>query len=113
MQEYIHLYGNQDNPYPYIKAANLFYLGSFHEAAPMVYAEAMTLGVPVLTTNTCSAEELVGEKGFVCENDENGIYKEFESVFECPQKLNEKKDEIKNYKVNNEKIIDRMNQFLS
>ena len=34
----------------------------------MVYKEAEVLGVPVLTTNTTSATELVGEKGFVCDN---------------------------------------------
>ena len=67
MGEYITLYGSKSNPYPYIKSADIFYLGSYHEAAPMVYCEAMTLGIPVVTTNTRSANELVGENGFVCD----------------------------------------------
>lgn len=80
MMDYVKMYGNQTNPYPYIKAADLFYLGSIHEAAPMVYKEAEVLGVPVLTTNTTSASELVGEKGFVCENDEESIKLAFEQI---------------------------------
>jgi len=80
MMDYVKMYGNQANPYPYIKAADLFYLGSIHEAAPMVYKEAEVLGVPVLTTNTTSATELVGEKGFVCDNDEESIKLAFEQI---------------------------------
>ena len=80
MQDYIKLYGNQSNPYPYIKAADLFYLGSIHEAAPMVYKEAEVLGVPILTTNTTSAYELVGEKGFVCENTSEEIKQSIENI---------------------------------
>ena len=74
------MHGHQNNPYPYIKAADLFFLGSYHEAAPMVFAESMLLKVPVLTTNTCSAVELVGEKGFVCENSEEGIYEALKNL---------------------------------
>lgn len=102
------LYGNQSNPYPYIKQADLFYLGSYHEAAPMVYAEAMTLGVPVLTTNTCSAEELVGEKGFVCENSENGIYESIKAIFDNPQILKQKKKNLKSFSYDNNAIVQKL-----
>ena len=94
MQDYVVLYGNQSNPYPYIKPADLFYLGSIHEAAPMVYKEAEVLGVPVLTTNTTSAEELVGEKGFVCENDVESIKQAFENILKDKKCLKEKKTKL-------------------
>ena len=62
--------GNKENPYPYIKNASCFLLPSLHEAAPMVFGEASSLGVPVLTTETCSAIELVQSRGigYVVEN---------------------------------------------
>lgn len=70
------LEGEQLNPYRYVKNAAYFLLPSFHEAAPMVFDEAAALGVPVLTTKTLSAIELVEKRsiGTVCENDDDAIY---------------------------------------
>jgi len=67
--------GNQANPYPYIKNASCFLLPSVHEAAPMVFGESAALGVPVLSTATCSARELVEKRhlGWVVENSSAGI----------------------------------------
>ena len=71
----ITLVGNKDNPYPYIKHASYFVLPSLHEAAPMVYGEAASLGVPIVSTETCSAIELVQERGIgiVVPNNYNGL----------------------------------------
>ena len=77
LNEQIVLEGEQTNPYRYIKNADFFFLPSSHEAAPMVFDEASSLGIPILTTNTLSSAELVSEKkiGFVCDNNEDAIYK--------------------------------------
>lgn len=71
------IYGNQINPYKYMKNADLFLLPSYHEAAPMVIDEAIAIGLPILTTKTISAIEMVekGKYGFVCENSKEGIKK--------------------------------------
>ena len=41
----------------------------------MVFGESAALGIPVLTTRTCSAEELIGARrlGWVTENSEEGL----------------------------------------
>ena len=67
--------GRKGNPFPYIRKADLFFLPSVHEAAPMVFEEARALNVPVLTTETTSSRQLVEERGigFVCENSAEGI----------------------------------------
>ena len=72
----VEMVGTQKNPYKYIKDASYLILLSFHEAAPMVYNEAACLGIPILTTNTLSAKEIVEERGWgiVCSNDDGGIY---------------------------------------
>ena len=115
MMDYVKMYGNQTNPYPYIKAADLFYLGSIHEAAPMVYKEAEVLGVPVLTTNTTSAIELVGEKGFVCDNDEESIKLAFEQILKDEKLLKsrilEVKENLKTYKFDKEQIVEKFNRL--
>jgi len=58
MEDYVFMYGNKTNPYPYIKSANITYLGSYHESFGMVLVESLSLGVPVITTNTVSANEV-------------------------------------------------------
>ena len=75
LQDKIFLAGGHKNPYPYLKNASAFILPSFNEAAPMVYGECAALRIPVITTNTCSAEEMVGKRqwGIVVENSERGI----------------------------------------
>lgn len=70
----VFLHGALQNPFPYMAAADFLLLPSFHEAAPLVIGEAEALGLPVLTTDTCSARELVGSCGFVCEGDDESLY---------------------------------------
>ena len=84
MAQYIKLEGMQSNPYRYMKNASCLFLPSFHEAAPMVFNEAACLGVPVLSTNTLSARELVADRhlGVVCDNDESSLYAMLKSFLE-------------------------------
>ncbi len=68
-------YGEQSNPYRYMKNADLFLLPSYHEAAPMVIDEARCLALPVLTTRTTSSKDMVTDMGcgYVCGNSEDEI----------------------------------------
>ena len=86
MEEHIILHGEKKNPYPYIKNSDAFLLVSYQEAAPLVYQEAHILRVPILTTDTRSAKEMVEETktGLVCENSEEGIYHMICQVLENP-----------------------------
>lgn len=63
LMERVHFYGQQENPYKFMKHSDLLLLPSFQEAAPMVFKEAAYLGLPVVTTDTTSADEFVGSKG--------------------------------------------------
>ncbi|MGA6841334.1 glycosyltransferase [Priestia megaterium] len=94
LKEYIILYGNQENPYRFIKNADLFFLPSFHEAAPMVFNESKFLGVPIITTNTTSAVEMVKEgfEGTVCENNEEDMYKAIKRVLNDPNIIKDYKN---------------------
>lgn len=97
------LHGLKVNPYPHYKAADLFLLPSYNEAAPLVYGEACCLGLPVLTTNTTSANELVAEKGigWVCENSDEGIYNSLRKLLSNLHLINHKKEELMNTPLNN------------
>lgn len=78
----ITLVGNKDNPYYFIKNASYLLLPSQHEAAPMVFGEAVCLGVPIISTATCSAIELVQDRGVgvVVDNSYEGIYEGLKKV---------------------------------
>lgn len=82
LSNYIELVGKKSNPYYYVNNSNIFLLASFHEAAPMVFGEAYAMGVPILTTDTASAYELVENRGWgkVCENSDEGLYSKLKEV---------------------------------
>ena len=100
MSENIDLVGQKNNPYVYIKNAEFFLLPSYHEAAPMVFGEAVALGVPVVTTNTISAKELIEDRGYgvVCENSVDGIYSVMKKILDGDITLN--KLEISSVSIN-------------
>lgn len=49
--------GYSSNPYEYLKKADLFIFGSNHEGFPNVILEAMSCGLPILTTNCKSGPD--------------------------------------------------------
>ena len=61
--------GHTSNPFPYVAGADLFVLTSDYEAYGMVLAEALTLGVPVVSTRFPAASEVVadGEDGLLAD----------------------------------------------
>jgi glycosyltransferase involved in cell wall biosynthesis len=73
LEEQIFFLGEQQNPYRYMLNADYLFVPSLHEAAPMVFDEANLLGLKILSTNTTSAIEMVGEGGVICDNSIEGI----------------------------------------
>jgi glycosyltransferase involved in cell wall biosynthesis len=59
-----------DNPYPYIKSADIFLLTSDTEGYPTVICESLVLGKPVVMTEVPGAKELLGdsEYGIITKN---------------------------------------------
>ena len=82
MEDCIFMVGEKTNPYPYIVNSSYFLLPSRHEAAPMVFNESAILGVPIITTETCSAKEMVEERkiGLVIENNDRSLEKIIRSI---------------------------------
>ena len=72
---YITLLGMQENPYPYIRQADMYVQPSRFEAYGLTIAEAKVLGVPVLSTETDGGKELIinGIDGLLCQPDAPSI----------------------------------------
>ena len=76
MKDQVFLLGEHHNPYRHMINADYLLVPSLNEAAPMVFDEAVTLGLPVITTNTTSAAEMIGTShGIVCDNSQEAILK--------------------------------------
>ena len=89
ISKWVRFYGEQSNPYRYMKNADLFLMSSFHEAAPMVIDEALCLGVPVLTVETTSSYDMVTERnaGWVCPNTQEDLTRMLIRVLSEPDRM--------------------------
>ena len=72
----VELLGFQDNPYVYMKQADLFVLPSLVEGYGLVLAEAMYIGIPVLSTKCAGPQNILdnGKYGCLVENTEEALY---------------------------------------
>ncbi len=107
-------YGNQNNPYPYIKNADLFLLTSYHEAAPMVFDEAACLCVPILATKTTSTDEMIVElgAGFVCDNSQNAINDALLDIITHKEKLIPVTETLRQYSFDNSKSVSNLKRII-
>lgn len=108
LKDDVFFYGNQSNPYPYIMSADLFVLPSYHEAAPMVFDESASLGVPVLATKTTSTDEMIIKEnaGYVCENSQEGITQALLSILSDKSQLIAIAENLKKRTFSNQGSID-------
>ena len=115
LDDRVTFYGNQSNPYRFIKNADLFLLPSYHEAAPMVFDESAFLGVPVLATKTTSTDEMIIQSGygFVCENSQDGITNVLMEILNNPKQLEEVTNKLKNGIFANDERIRRFNEIIN
>ena len=61
LDNFVRLLGVKGNPYPYYKIADAFVLSSSQEGFSLVVCEAMSLGVPIVSTHVVGPTEILGE----------------------------------------------------
>ena len=114
LSETVTLLGAKENPYGYIKAADLLLIPSYSEAAPMVIGEAACLGVPVLSTETSSCEEMVVATGygFVCKNSQDGITQALEEIINNQSLIKEKSSFLDSQKFSNANALKQFSELV-
>ena len=104
---FVIFYGEQGNPYRYMKNADLLLMTSYHEAAPMVIDEARSLAIPVLTTETTSAREMVLDMacGWICENAQVALNETLSKILQDRQAIMKVRDALRNTSPSNQKAL--------
>ena len=110
LQDRVTLLGEMQNPYGYMKAADLLLIPSVSEAAPLVIGEAASLGTPILSTRTSSAVEMIEDTGYgwVCDNDISALSDALKKLLENPSLLSEAKARMQMMKIDNQKAVSQI-----
>ena len=108
----VHLMGFLKNPYSLMAKMDLFVCSSLAEGYSLVNAEAMTIGLPVISTDCAGPKELLGngKYGMLVENNLDALYKGLFQVINSPTLL----EELKLKSLEKRKILgikDTMNQI--
>lgn len=74
------LLGFKENPYPYLKEADVFVSSSRYEGYPLVLCEAVCLGKPIIATNCTGPKEIL-------ENSKYGLMAEVENIEDLADKM--------------------------
>lgn len=96
-ESYITLHGQQKNPYPYIKNADLLVCSSYYEGFNLTVAEALILGVPVLSADCTGPREILdgGKYGILVKNSDEGLYNGLKQIVEHSELLFEYREKAK------------------
>ncbi len=105
--------GRKDNPFPFVKNADLFVLSSRYEGLPTVLYESIILKTPCVTTEVAGAKEILEDKyGKITENSDEGLYNGIKEMLDSPQLLQEYKRNLENYEYDNINIIKKIESIL-
>ena len=61
MEDYVRILGKKDNPYPYMKACDIYVQPSRYEGRPVTIQEAIALEKPVVATNFPTVHSVIRE----------------------------------------------------
>lgn len=98
----IKLLGFQDNPYKFMKDMDLYVCPSITEGYSTSVAEAIILGIPVITTHCSGMEEIIGNSnsGIIVPNNEEDLYSGLKSLLLNHEIITEMKKSAESHSIN-------------
>lgn len=89
LSKYISLHGFVENPYEIMANYDIFVCPSRAEGYSLVIAEAMIVGLPIISTYCAGPNELLnyGEFGILTKNDEDSLYLGLKQLLDNPKDI--------------------------
>lgn len=113
MQEHVIILGKRSNPYPYIKACDIYVQPSRYEGKSVTVREAQMLCKPVVVTNypTASSQIKNGVDGVIVPMDNDGCAKGLAEVIMDKALQTRLVDYLKTHDYGNEREVDKIYQI--
>ena len=103
------------NPYPFMKQCDVYVLSSYTESFGMVRIEALTLGLPVITTDVANSHSMINSSlGLIVDNNTEGLVQGMEYILKNKEMVDTLKANVKDYSYDkrNEKILAKIKELL-
>ena len=111
----VKMFGFQENPYPFMKAADLLVCSSIYEGFSTYITEGLILGKPIVTTECSGMRELLGdsEYGIITENSEDALYEGIKRIMTDEELLKhyEEKSIERGYSFHTDVLVNGNEQF--
>lgn len=97
LKDSVKLLGFKNNPYPYVAMSDLLVCSSRAEGYSLVIAEAMVLGVGIISINCSGPNELLdnGKYGLLVDNEEDALFDAMLSVLQNHKMIKELQKQAK------------------
>ncbi|MFD4703685.1 glycosyltransferase [Gottfriedia sp. NPDC058432] len=106
--------GEKENPYPYIKQADLYAQPSRYEGKSVAIDEAKILNKPIIVTNFSTVLDQIENKvnGIITNMDEESVFKAIKEAIDYKEKLTLLTANLKNEKLGNEHEINKLYRLI-
>lgn len=114
MQNHVILLGKKKNPYPYIKACDIYVQPSRYEGKSVTVREAQILCKPVIVTNYPTANSQIhdGVDGVIVPMDNEGCAKGIVEALKNQELLNSISNYLSTHDYGNEREVEKLYTFL-
>ena len=114
MEDHVSILGKKENPYPYIKACDIYAQPSRYEGKSVTVREAQILCKPVIITNYATAKSQVkdGIDGIIVPMDNEGCAKGIVEAIGNPELLKSISSYLSSHDYGNEKEVEKIYQLL-
>lgn len=114
MEDHVILLGKKENPYPYIKACDLYVQPSRYEGKCVTVREAQILGKPVVITRyaTSSSQLENGVDGVIVPMDNEGCAEGIAALLRNPEKMRQLSENCKNRDYSNAAEVEKIYQLM-
>ena len=114
MEDHVILLGKKENPYPYIKACDLYVQPSRYEGKCVTVREAQILGKPVVITRyaTSSSQLENGVDGVIVPMDNEGCAEGIAALLREPEKMRQLSETCRNRDYSNASEVEKIYQLM-